>query len=86
MHTETALTLLIACAKRAPFAATGHGAANQRARGLVNGHMVEVSVRGEQVRVSIDGSSKLINRDYAYDVLTGAASLDEVPVEWFHAA
>lgn len=86
MNTETALTILIGRAMHAPFTATGHGAANQRQRGLINGHMVEVNVRGEQVRVSLDGSSKLINRDDAYDVLEGNVSYDSLPAEYFHGA
>lgn len=46
MHTETALTLLIADAQRAPFTATGHGAANQRARRVIAGRMVEANFHG----------------------------------------
>lgn len=86
MNVETALTILIGRTKLAPFTATGHGAAQQRGQGIVAGHMVEVFLRGDQIRVTFDGSSKLINRDDAYDVLSGNVSYDSLPIEYFHGA
>lgn len=86
MNTETALTILIGRSELAPFTATGHGSANQCTRGIVDGHMVEVNRRGDQVRVSIDGDPRMFNRDVAYDILTGAIEIDSAEVEYFHGA
>ena len=86
MHTETALTILIGRARLAPFTATGYGSASQRQRGIIGGHMVEAHIRGEQVRVTIDGSSKLVNQDDAFDVLEGNIDYDSLPAEYFHGA
>lgn len=86
MNTETALTILIGRSELAPFSATGTGAANQRVRGLVNGHMIEVNRRGNQVRVSIDGDPRLFNRDVAFDILSGVISLECGEIEYFHGA
>lgn len=86
MNTETALTILIGRSELAPFSATGHGAANQRVRGFVDGHMIEVNRRGDQVRVSIDGDPRLFNRDVAYDILTGAVNINDAETEYFHGA
>lgn len=83
------LDSLVNRARLAPFSATG-STAQQRSRGLVAGHMVDVFIRGAEVRyevtASYHSSSALTTRDAAEAVLTGEIVPEDAPYTPFGLA